>query len=503
MKKLILIGLGILLPLLNYAQVDPNAFGFYVDALRFSTTRPTGSARIMGIGGANVALGADISTIYSNPAGLGLFNRSTFSLTPAYSINKINTDFLNTSNSNTENTFNFFNAGLAISKVKNDLESDSPFLGGSFGFSVTRVDDFNGNYFYSGVNPENSIIDSWIEQSDGQTTDQFTGNDIKSLAYFDYLIGPETVFDPNGSPVTYFTDILGVPEQSESVLTEGSQYQWSVGYGANFDDRIYLGASLGLTSMNYTQSTIYRESFENEPIFDLTLEETLRMNGTGINGTFGLIIRPLDQMRLGLSVVTPTAWSVDDEYQARLSANWDNFFYGDLISGDTLLNGEITSETDLFLSNYRVTSPTRLSAGVAYFIGKSGFITADLEFVNHGRTKMRADFDLTGDNNTIQNVYTNALNLRLGGEFRLDPLRIRVGYANYGSPFADSAEGSSLSTFTAGLGFRVKAFSADLAYVNGGQQRNRTPYLLANAANPQVDLNANLQTVMLSLGFNF
>ena len=503
MKKLIIISLGILLPIFGYSQVDPDAFGYYLDALRFSTSMPTGSARIMGMGGANVSLGADVSTIYSNPAGLGTFNRSVFSLTPAYTWNKSNSSFLGESNESNENKFNFYNAGLVISRMKETPDDDASFLGGSFGFSVTRVDDFNTNTYYRGLNQNNSIIDSWLEQSNGQTTEQFTGNDFKSLAYFNYLIGPETVFDPNGSPTTYFTDVLGIPEQEESIQTQGSQYQWSIGYGANFDDRIYLGAALGFTSLNYSSVKVYKEYFVDEPIFDLTLEETLDIRANGINGTFGMILKPLDQLRLGLSVTTPTGWTVDDEYQGRLSANWDNFFYGDLINGDTLLNGEISAETDLFISSYRLRSPTRLNTGVAYFLGKSGFLTLDLEFVNHSKTNLSADFSMDGDNNTINSIYRNALNLRLGGEFRIDPLRLRLGYANYGSPYEDSSLGGARSAFTAGLGFRVKAFSADVAYVNGTQNQSTTPYFLASNENPVAEITNNTQSLLLSLGFNF
>ena len=40
-----------------------------------------GTARYVGMGGAMDALGADISTIGTNPAGIGLFRRSTANIT--------------------------------------------------------------------------------------------------------------------------------------------------------------------------------------------------------------------------------------------------------------------------------------------------------------------------------------------------------------------------------------------------------------------------------------
>lgn len=41
----------------------------------------TGTARYVGMGGAMEALGADISTMSSNPAGIGLFRKSQVSMT--------------------------------------------------------------------------------------------------------------------------------------------------------------------------------------------------------------------------------------------------------------------------------------------------------------------------------------------------------------------------------------------------------------------------------------
>jgi hypothetical protein len=50
----------------------------------FSRTRPGGTARIQGMGGAQISLGGDMSSAWSNPAGLGMFNRSEFSISPQF-----------------------------------------------------------------------------------------------------------------------------------------------------------------------------------------------------------------------------------------------------------------------------------------------------------------------------------------------------------------------------------------------------------------------------------
>src|SRR5689334_24022683 len=58
----------------------------YVEsALTFSRTVPGGSARVQGMASSQTALGGDYSSAYSNPAGLGMFNRSEITFTPAFS----------------------------------------------------------------------------------------------------------------------------------------------------------------------------------------------------------------------------------------------------------------------------------------------------------------------------------------------------------------------------------------------------------------------------------
>ena len=72
MKKLI-VGAILLTGLSAYAQET------YNNAI-IATEDLNGTARYVGMGGAMEALGADISTISTNPAGIGMFRRSQVSL---------------------------------------------------------------------------------------------------------------------------------------------------------------------------------------------------------------------------------------------------------------------------------------------------------------------------------------------------------------------------------------------------------------------------------------
>ena len=61
------------------AAITANAQETYENA-NLMKPELTGTARYIGMGGAMEALGADISTMSSNPAGIGLFRKSMVSL---------------------------------------------------------------------------------------------------------------------------------------------------------------------------------------------------------------------------------------------------------------------------------------------------------------------------------------------------------------------------------------------------------------------------------------
>lgn len=83
MKKIGLITLLVyLFANLAYAQNEE-------DALRYSNVHLLGTARYMGLSGAYGAIGADFSTLSSNPAGIGLYRRSEFSITPLCTLQKL------------------------------------------------------------------------------------------------------------------------------------------------------------------------------------------------------------------------------------------------------------------------------------------------------------------------------------------------------------------------------------------------------------------------------
>lgn len=462
------------------------------------------------MGGAQTALGGDISTAASNPAGLGMYNRSEFSFTGSQlGINNNGTYFsgdneLSAGNVANRGQFRIPNFGVVFSTDK----AANGILKGNFAIAHTRLNDFNQDIQYGGLNPNTSVIDYFIEDATGLPPSQFERNGAlfntpTELAYNTYLIGERTLLGPNNRPTDYFTDVGGQATQSETIEMRGAQNQWNFSYGVNVQDKLFLGAGLGVASIRYQSRKVYRETFQNEPLADLRLQETLEIRGSGLHLNLGAIYRVKDMVQLGFSYATPTSYTLTDSYNARLNANWKNFEY---LPGQFINDEE--SATDVVVSEYALRTPGRIGLGATIFAGKNGLITADVERVNYAGANYRSNtFDVSydSDNNRIRSLYTAVINVRVGGEIRLDKFRLRGGYQLMPDPFQTEQNGVSRSwqTLSAGVGYRQKNFFIDVAARLGTGANSYRPYRI-NAPNaPLFVYDQRATSLMVTVGWPF
>ncbi|HEX7014052.1 MAG TPA: hypothetical protein VF191_00975 [Cyclobacteriaceae bacterium] len=484
------------------------AQGYVESALLFSRTKPGGSARIQGAGGAQIALGGDFSSALSNPAGIGMYNRSEISLTPGYSTYNARSLYLGSRNEGDKTGLNIPGLGFVFHMPA----QKGSYLGGSFALTFSRTNDFNGEILYNGVNENTSIIDYFIDDAAFGTTAQFEEgarhyNTPTGLAYFNYLIGPQTLLDPPGPDDEYFSDIRSIPFQQEEIRTRGASNQWSISYGGNYNDMIFFGGGIGITTLRYKSEKLFTEDFDDDPFLrNLALQENLDIRGTGINATLGVIVRPVNFLQVGASVTTPTYYQLSETYSADMTTSWKNFdYYGD---GSVVLNDEHAG-TDLVTSDYTLTMPFKFSTGIA-FISKHGYIAADAEFVNPSRTKYGSEtmgVSYTPENEAIRATYKPVTNLRIGGEFRYEIFRVRAGYAIQGNTFSDDVDlDNQINTISAGVGVRTSRYFIDLAWVQSSSDEVYNPYTFAvypDFQTPQVDLKNKFTQVMLTLGVTF
>lgn len=510
MRKTLIL-LFIIQTVISNAQQGP--FGYYKDALIFSQSNTLygSTARIQGVGGASVALGGDLSSIASNPAGLGFFNRSVFTITP--SIDFITADseftipnqgFSGSSEESFKNNFNFSNIGTVVNFTKGDYTNDK-FKGGSLGISLNRMNGFRLNRNYEGINDYNSIIDSFLGNVGTQQPGDLGG--FESGAYDQYLINP--TFDTGGNIDGYDSFVTGFPIQSETIREAGSHYKLNIAWGGNYDDRLYFGGGMGVQVLNYRMRRNYLEDqFEPAPFINsLSIRDELEVRGAGIDFNIGTIVRPVEFITIGLSYTSPSFISLDEENFFDVSADWKTgttVTETDDDGNDTTVDiGAIAPyQSDLFVSEYRLRTPSKISLGTSIFIGNNGFLTGDVEFVDYSNANINSsDFSESADNDLIDDIYTSVMNVRVGGEYRIDNFRLRAGYALFPSPYKESSL-EDRTNLTFGFGYRTRDYFLDFAVVNSETKSLYTPYDIASDQ-PIVETDIKNTSVSVTFGLSF
>ncbi len=512
-----------------------SAQSFYSDnALLYSRVMPGGSARVQSLGGAQTALGGDYSSGYSNPAGLGMFNHSEFTFSPGMNFTNTDATYFGNSTSSSNSKFNI--PGLSLVLHPGSTKT-SGFLGGTFGITVNRINDFNQSYLYSGTNNQSSLTDYFLNNSYGSdgrplnpstmTYDQNNGPgsnfyNITALAYNNYLTDYDSASNSYLSPLSPIPGETRSELQRESMKRSGSQYQVSVAYGGNFSDKLYLGIAVGFTSLRYNVHQTFTESnfsFSKDPSYNpvnnFVVDETYNFRGSGVNLTAGLIYRPINIFQIGASIVTPTYYQITDAYNATVSSTWNHFDY---YNNGQYLDGTISVPFDQASTiNYSVKTPFRFNTGATFFIGKYGFITGDVEFVNYSSAKYSDQNDtndpafIAGNNSDIKTFLTprSTINLRVGGEYRFDIFRARVGYSVYPDPYNNqTAVDRKLQNFTGGIGIKKSKFSVDLAGVYSMTNNVRVPYTAGSNpaigfADPVAQLKTSNLNFVVTVGLTF
>lgn len=496
------------------------------DALQYSRLQFGGPARTQGIGGANVALGADFGNLTSNPAGLGMFQKSEVHFTPGIGLGQSNAHIDGSSDrlqSEDKNSFHIASAGLVLTTRRPDNDQSTNWRGGAFALGFSRLADFNSASRYQGSLNNNQSYLSRLRPDARNASNQTGFNDLDGqssankyttnlgLAYGAFL--SNIMSGRNGRDSAVVLRRQGnVVNQGEVVTNSGSVSQFDLGYGANYRDRLYIGGAIGIVSSNYLQLRTLTESDNdvNTHFNSLTNTTQRKITGSGFNARLGLIYRATDNLRLGTSVQTPTFMRFTDTYSESLAANFSaqgtDRVPSDLPVGD--------APTVSFPTNdyaYTLTTPFRANGGAALTLGKHGFVTGDIEYVGYNKARLHNDsqsangdnYSFTDENNAIQTNYKSAINLRFGAEGRFDIFRVRLGYARYGDPYkADNNNERVQNFYTAGAGLRQGNFFLDAAAVYTAVDQLYAPYS-NNGLEPVIKVNNTRYTTSVTAGITF
>lgn len=499
--------------LFTYAQ-EP------ADALRFSWTVPSGTARHQAIGGAMGSLGGDVTALYVNPAGLAFYKTGDFAISPSYRFGKNKASYLGRSEKDEDNKFTFGTTGFVAGSGRQGRNVRN--VAFSMGFNTTA--DFKNNVLYRGANNQSSYSQKYLEEiNNAGIKDDRVATDFPfgtSLAVNTFWI--DTV--AGGSPGNYNFQSRSANILSSGLLQEqtlknkGGIYEFAIGGAANFNDKIMVGGTFGIPILNYERTASFTEADATENPnnhFDFgKVDETLRTSGAGINLKAGVIFKPHESWRLGLAAHSPTYYSLTDNYDVTVTANVEDG-QGPLY----LSSSDLTDAESEF--KYALITPYRLIGSVSYVLHEieditrqKGFITADVEFVNYKASSFEPDeengYDQSTEdyldelNDAIDKAYKSALNFRLGGELKFTTVMVRAGAAYYGNPYKDiSGEKGHKVNVSGGLGYRNKGVFVDLTYVHSLNKDTHFPYRLEGRSYPGARVNTSAGNVLMTLGFKF
>jgi hypothetical protein len=428
-----------------------------MQALRYSQYYPFGTSRYAAQGGAIGALGGDLSAILENPAGLGLFRSSEFSFSP--SIYWVNTTagFMGNSTDDSRMKFNVGNLGYVSATT---MGSGKGLAGVAFSLGYNTLVNFNNRTRISAVNNNSSLLDdfTWHANADPGNLSPF----YEELAFEANLMP----YDSAAGEFWHDMQLDGYG-QEQYRLSDQSGYigEYSVSGAFNFSDLLYVGATLGIHAVRFNEEITHMETDTDNHVLDFSSFRFREFNytrGWGYTFRMGMILRPLQLIRLGASFQIPTYYHLTDEKFTDMNSYWDN--------GSGIQDTRVTSPNGYY--DYELKTPFRVNGHASLILFKLATLSAGYEYVDYSSARLEADDDkFFEENDGIREDFRATHNLKAGAEVRLGSLYLRGGAQYLMSPFTDTRNNAETWVYAGGLGFRSQDVYFDISYSRSHARR--------------------------------
>ena len=531
-------------------------------AMMLSENDYEGTARTAAMGNAFTALGGDLGAVSINPAATAVAKYSQVTLSPGISIisstaagvspyENGDLPYFEKTMKSTRALFNLPNIGVAMTFNTGRKTGVKSF---SAAFVMNKTASYGQNVYAAGTNSTTSFIGQMAYEAsvNGYPSSSLASDNAFDIMPWKPVIGYKTgMIEPYEDIYVAATEKVyddktafmgGTVQQNYGRNISGNKYDYLLNFGLNISDFVYIGLNLGLTSANYSYSEYFTEKaidpseFEigyvdndGNPIPSLTkyfdkmkYSSSYHYSGMGYFAKLGVIVTPIEGVRIGAAIQTPTVMSVNE--------SWEE-------SGETEFTGanggKYSSESPYGENKWSFSSPFHANVGVAYTFNKVGLISLDYELSDYGSIKYRnsayTDRDILEDiNDEIRNSYGVAHKVRVGGEFKPIPaLALRAGYnLNVSGEKAvwDGWEYAKVKPTLShkaalGIGFSSnKSFFADLALTRSFLPKEYfMPYsdyvfkytkdeeliVDPNYYAPEILIKPSLWNVILTIGFRF
>lgn len=477
MKKIFLAALAM-------GMVMPAAAQDTYESARLLGSDLNGTARYVGMGGAMEALGADISTISTNPAGIGLFRHSAASVSFGLQSQADAQEFDGLSKTN----MSFDQAGFVYSA----RISPQSFINVGFNYHKSR----NFDQILSAANvligcsqngltysKWNSGIYDFDENKSGDIIGWEPGTDYRSYRFTeaDYLNANALLLDPQDGKF-YYNDANGY-------TFDRAHRGWIADYdfnlSGNYNDRFFWGLTVGIKDVRYKGYSEYTEQLlaSGELCGAVSYGDERKITGNGVDLKFGIIVRPMEEsaFRVGAYVHTPTWYQLTS---SNSTVMLNNTPYG-WEKGYSEQSYEFAYHT-----------PWRFGLSMGTTVGTQLALGATYEYTDYGASQNRIidgyDYydnaetskDYAMKSNTEKSL-KGVSTFKLGAEYKPVPeVAFRLGY-NYltggykmdgvrdmtvdspGTMYAsttDYVNWKDTQRLTVGVGYKVGKMNIDLTY---------------------------------------
>ena len=499
MKRIYLFAAVAMMALTAQAQ-GPAATGDAYMAGQLATEDLNGTARYVGMGGAMDALGAEISTISTNPAGIGLFRSSQVSGTFGVNSQVDGKTFADGSKTNAS----FDQIGFVIATRMNKTN----YVNFAFNFHKSR----NFDYVLSAANALNGSAQC----------NQTAYKDINGLYNKSYLIESQldnmymnnmTLEKDAATNDYYVVDYEGKNYEFDRAHT-GYIGEYDINLSGNVSNRFYWGLTVGINSVHYKGYSEYFEQLNSQKHPEVLITDNLKLTGYGYAIKAGAIVRPFEEsaFRLGVAFSTPTFYKLKTDNYTTIGSTVD-----------------YESATE----NFRFNTPWKFSVSAGHTIVNKLALGAVYEYADYATCDMRtidgysydewsgSEYDNSSTDavmkRQIENTLKGVSTLKLGAEFKPTPqFALRFGY-NYVSPVyqenavrdqtvpspgvyyastTDYTNWKDTHRLTFGVGTTIDQFRLDLAYQYQMRDGNFYPFMKQYSAD-YID-NVTNQTVTLT-----
>ena len=446
----------------------------YVGAA-LATEDLNGTARYVGMGGAMDALGAEISTMGSNPAGIGLFRKNQVSA----SLSVVSQEDGKTFQNGSKTHVSFDQIGIVFS----GRTGKTSYL--NFGFNFHKNRNFNHVlYAARALNGSSQSTQTVIKDGVG-LFDTPAWSQLDDLYYGNMLYDKSTdmIYSYEGEAYDFNRAVTGYIGEFDFNIS------------GNIKNRLYLGLTVGVQNVNYKNYSEYYETLNSTQVTDVLISDNHKITGSGFNIKAGLIFRPVEEspFRIGLSVASPTFYRLTTENYTTIGGNVDR---------------------SAAKEDFRFNTPWKFGLSLGHTVGNYLALGAVYEYADYGACDMRTidgtyydpyydtySSSSSTDNNmkrhteeTLKGVHT----VKLGAEFKVDKnIALRLGY-NYVSPMykEDGVRDQTIyspgvyyastthyinwkatNRITAGVGFSFDKFRLDLAYQYNTRKGDFYPFM--------------------------